>query len=95
MLAEDRVLARSDRWGELLAVIERHGDWAMDFVWRHKRALTVSTILATLLAEPEVFLGGGRELMSKAVQELTRLTRDCESTDTRPPLKRLLLSCRS
>ena len=64
--------ARSGRWGELLAVIERHGDRAMDFVWRHKGALTISTILATFLAEPEVFLGGGRELMSEAAQELTQ-----------------------
>jgi hypothetical protein len=67
-----RGLARSGRWGELLAVIERHGDRAMDFVWRHKGALTISTILATFLAEPEVFLGGGRELMSEAAQELTQ-----------------------
>jgi hypothetical protein len=56
----------------LLAVIERHGDRAMDFVWRHKGALAVSTILATLLAEPEVFLGGGRELIGKAAQEATQ-----------------------
>ena len=67
-----RGLARSGRWGELLAVIERHGDRAMDFVWRHKGALTISTLLATFLAEPEVFLGGGRELMSEAAQELTQ-----------------------
>jgi len=72
MLAEDGALARSGRWGELVAVIERHGDRAMDFIWRHKGALAVSTILATFLAEPEVFLGGGRELMSGAAEELTR-----------------------
>jgi hypothetical protein len=53
-------------------VIERHGDRALTFVWRNKGARTVSTILATFLAEPEVSLGGGRELMSGAAQELTR-----------------------
>ena len=57
MLAEDGALARSGRWSELLAVIERHGDQALNFVWRNKGALAVSTILATFLAEPEVFLG--------------------------------------
>jgi hypothetical protein len=72
MLAEDGVLARSGRWGELLAVIERHGDRAMDFVWPHKGALSVSTILATFLAEPEVFLGGGRELIGGAAREATQ-----------------------
>jgi hypothetical protein len=72
ILAEDGTLARSGRWGELLAVIERHGDRAMDFVWRHKGALAVATILAAFLAEPEVFLGGGRELIGGAAQEATQ-----------------------
>jgi hypothetical protein len=69
MLAKDGTLARSGRWGELLAVIERHGDRAMDFVWRNKGALTVTTVLGAFLAEPEVFLGGGRELIGGAAQE--------------------------
>jgi hypothetical protein len=29
ILAGDGTLARSGRWGELLAVIERHSDWAL------------------------------------------------------------------
>jgi hypothetical protein len=72
IMAADGALARSGRWGELVAVIERHGDRAMDFVWRHKGALAVSTILAKFLAEPEVFLGGGRELIGGAVREATQ-----------------------
>jgi hypothetical protein len=72
ILVEDGALARSGRWGELLAVIERHGDVALSFVWRHKGALAVSTILAKFLAEPEVFLGGGRELIGGAAQEATQ-----------------------
>jgi hypothetical protein len=69
MLAEDGTLTRTGRWSELLAVIERHGDRAMDFVWRHKGALAVPTILAKFLAEPEVFLGGARELIGGAARE--------------------------
>ena len=72
MLAEDGTLARSGRWGELVAVIERHGDRAMDFVWRHKGALAVATVLGTFLADPEAFLGGGRELIGGAAQEATQ-----------------------
>jgi hypothetical protein len=72
ILAEDGALARSSRWGELLAVIERHGDRALDFTWRHKGALAVATILAKFLAEPEVFLGGGRELIGEATREATQ-----------------------
>ena len=69
MLAEDGTLARTGRWSELLAVIERHGDRAMDFVWRHKGALAVTAVLGTFLADPEAFLGGGRELIGGAAQE--------------------------
>jgi hypothetical protein len=69
ILAEDGTLARSGRWGELVAVIERHGDRAMDFVWRHKGALAVAAVLGTFLADPEAFLGGGRELIGGAAQE--------------------------
>ena len=72
MLAEDGTLARSGRWGELVAVIERHGDRAMDFVWRHKGALAVTTVLGAFLAEPEAFLGGGRELIGGAAREATQ-----------------------
>ena len=72
MLAEEGALARSGRWGELVAVIERHGDRAMDFVWRHKGALAVATVLGTFLADPEAYLGGGRELIGGAAQEATQ-----------------------
>jgi hypothetical protein len=72
ILAEDGTLARSGRWGELVAVIERHGDRAMDFIWRHKGALTVTTVLGTFLADPEAFLGGGRELIGGAAREATQ-----------------------
>jgi hypothetical protein len=72
MLAEDGTLARSGRWSELLAVIERHGDRALSFIWRNKGALAVSTVLGTFLADPEAFLGGGRELIGGAAQEATQ-----------------------
>jgi hypothetical protein len=55
ILAEDGTLARSGRWSELLAVIERHGDQALNFVWRNKGALTVTTVLEMFLADPHAF----------------------------------------
>ena len=72
ILAEDGGLARSGRRDELLAVIERHGDRALDFTWRHKGALAVATVLGTFLADPEAFLGGGRELIGGAAREATQ-----------------------
>jgi hypothetical protein len=43
---------RTGRRGELLAVIERHGDRALTLVWRNKGTLTVTTVLETFLADP-------------------------------------------
>jgi hypothetical protein len=55
ILPEDGTLARTGRWSELLVVIERHGDRALDFTWRPKGALAVATVLETFLADPEAF----------------------------------------
>ena len=53
--AEDGTLARTGRRGELLAVIERHGDRALTFVCRNQGALTVMAGLESFLADPEAF----------------------------------------
>jgi hypothetical protein len=55
MLAENGTLARTGRWSELLVVIERHGDRALNFVSRNKGALTVTTVLETFLCDPHAF----------------------------------------
>jgi hypothetical protein len=61
-MAEDGSLLRIGRTREVLAVLERFGDRAMDFVWRHKGALTVASLLAAFLADPEPFLLGTRDI---------------------------------
>ena len=66
MMTESGELARIGRTGELLAVVGRSGDRAMDFVWRHKGALTVGTVLAAFLADPAPFLDGSRDLAGVA-----------------------------
>jgi hypothetical protein len=80
MLAEDGALARSGRWDELVAVIERHGDRAMSFVWRNKGALAVATVLGTFLADPEAFLGGGRELIGGAATQPIAIVADAAAS---------------
>jgi hypothetical protein len=62
MLVEDGALIRLGHQEELLSAIERHGDRAMEFLWRHKGALAVATLLVTFLKDPEPFLSGAREL---------------------------------
>lgn len=62
MLAEDGQLAKIGRTPELLDVIAKYGDPAMDFIWRNKGALTVGAALTAFLANPEPFLKGTADI---------------------------------
>jgi len=70
ILAQDGQLATIGRTPELLDAIARYGDRAMDFVWRHKGALTVTAALTAFLANPEPFLDGAADV-TKIVAENT------------------------
>jgi hypothetical protein len=69
-LVQDGWLSRTGRAAEVLAVIERFGDRALDFIWRHKGALTMASVLATFLHDPESFLNGTKEI-AQAVADST------------------------
>src|SRR5947208_3262448 len=71
ILAEDHTLATLGRTGDVLAVVGRHGDRALDFVWRHKGALAVGAVLAEFLADPAPFLDGTRRLVVGAADAVT------------------------
>lgn len=62
IVAQDGLLTATPRSPELLDVIRKHGDAAMDFVWKHKGALTVGAVLASFLADPEAYLSGAKDL---------------------------------
>ncbi|TMQ29066.1 MAG: hypothetical protein E6K70_26205 [Planctomycetota bacterium] len=52
MMLEEGQLAAMGRSPELLDVVAKHGDRAMEFIWRHKGALVVSAGLTAFLANP-------------------------------------------
>jgi hypothetical protein len=58
MLVEDGQLAKIGRTSELLNVIAKYGDRAMDLVWKQKGSLAASPLLESFLANPEPFLEG-------------------------------------
>jgi hypothetical protein len=58
------------RTKELLALIGRYGDPAMEFIWKHKGSLTVATVLAAFLADPEPFINGAKDLGKVAVEQM-------------------------
>jgi hypothetical protein len=72
MMTETGELARLARPDELLEVVGRFGDRAMEFVWKHKGALAVGTALTAFLADPGPFLGGARDLAGVVVATATR-----------------------
>lgn len=67
MMAGDD-LAAIGRTPELLEVIARHGDRAMDFIWKHKAVLAGSAALAAFLRDPESFINGTADI-THAVSE--------------------------
>ncbi|HWG41149.1 MAG TPA: hypothetical protein VN688_00065 [Gemmataceae bacterium] len=73
MAADGGELARIGRTPELLAVIEKFGDKAMQFIWNHKGALAVTATLAAFLAQPEPFINGAKEITQTVVKPLAEV----------------------
>jgi len=62
MLEDAGELATIGRTPELLTVVAKYGDAAMDFVWNNKGTLTVAAVLTAFLSDPEPFINGTRDL---------------------------------
>lgn len=80
MMAESGDLAKLGQVPELMNVIARYSDPAMDFIWRNKGPLAVGTTLTAFLAEPKAFIEGsaslagtvGSSLIQPVVQETAK-----------------------
>jgi len=70
MMLEEGELAKIGRTEALLEAVGKHGDRAMDFVWRNKGALAVGTSLVAFLANPEPFLDGTTKLSQSVVENI-------------------------
>lgn len=70
MAAEGGELAKIGRTPEVLAVIEKYGDKAMQFIWNHKGALATTAVLTAFLAEPEPFINGARDVTQTVVKPI-------------------------
>ena len=68
ILADEGALQQIGRSDELLAVVGKFGDRAMDFIWRNKGALATGAALTAFLANPQPFIDGTLDL-TKAVSE--------------------------
>ena len=69
MMAGDGTLDGIGQRKELLDVVARHGDKAMDFVWRNKGALATTALLAKFLSDPDAYINGMESLIVDPVVE--------------------------
>lgn len=72
MMADSGQLQAIGRSSEVLGVVARHGDRGMNFIWRHKGALAVSSVLGAFLLNPEPFLDGTKELAGIAGENVAK-----------------------
>ncbi len=63
----------SGRSAEILAVVEKYGDRACDFLWRNKGTIFAAAILTAFLHDPKPYIDGVKEL---AVEPATAVARD-------------------
>lgn len=62
MASEGGELAATGRATEILGILAKYGDPAMDFLWRHKGVLASSAVLTAFIAHPEPFLSGAKDI---------------------------------
>ncbi len=66
-------IRNSGRSVEILAVIEKYGDRACDFLWRNKGTIFVGSVLAAFLHDPKPYIEGLKQL---AVEPATQVAHD-------------------
>jgi len=62
MASDGGELAAIGRTPEVLDVIAKYGDPAMDFLWHHKGVLASGVVLAGFLSNPEPYLAGVKDI---------------------------------
>jgi len=80
MMAQSGDLAKIGQVPEVMTVISKYGDPAMDFIWRNMKPLAIATTLTAMLSEPKAFIEGttqlagiaGTTLVQPVVQETAR-----------------------
>ncbi len=68
----DGELANASRHPELLGVVTKHGDGAVNFLWQNKGTLAGGAALAAFLADPEPFLSGAKDIASVAGETVVK-----------------------
>jgi hypothetical protein len=70
MMVDDGSLAKIPQHQDLLAIIGRYGDRAMEFVWKHRGVFVAGTVASAFWKNPKPFIDGGEDLVKTAIDEL-------------------------
>jgi hypothetical protein len=70
MAAREGVFEAAPRSAEMLGVVGKYGDRAMDFIWRNKGALAATAALTAFLNNPEPFIQGTKDLIAQPMSAL-------------------------
>lgn len=72
MLADEGVLTKVAQRDAVLDTMGKYGDKAADWVWRNKGAITVVTVAAASVANPEPFINGAVEVVDISGEKVIR-----------------------
>jgi hypothetical protein len=72
MMADGGELAKIGRTPELLGVVAKRGDGAMDFIWRNKGALAVTAGVTAFLANPDPFIEGVADITQSVTKNVVK-----------------------
>ncbi len=76
MLVEEGTITQGNRAVEVLQVIAQGGDKAMEFIWKHKGALTVTAGLTAFLTQPKPFIDGTIDLADVVSRPATEAAKE-------------------
>lgn len=72
MLMDGELVQQAERHPEVLGVVAKHGDGAVNFLWQNKGTLAGGAALAAFLADPEPFMNATRDLGAVAGESVVK-----------------------
>lgn len=74
LLVDDGSLAASGNGDQLIAIVTKYGNAAMDFIWRNKASLAGTAAMAGFLNNPEPYLSGAMSLIVEPISDVASNT---------------------
>jgi hypothetical protein len=70
MMVDDPAFSSLASGDQIISVVGRYGNAAMDFIWRNKGALAGTAAMAAFLRDPEPYIAGAKTLVVEPVTEI-------------------------